>query len=612
MATRALDPTATSLRLSLGLSLALALGGQLLLLNQDNPPIFGLVIYAAAAVIFVLALRRVEVAAQSFSIGDQPAIARAGRLPLWVTTFAFSAMTVQGVLGDASPPALGRLLVAFWLLSILLYVISVLQVSGWTAKLDVRAWWQAHWRVVLIAAGFGLAAFVVRVYDLQLHPYAFINDEGEVGKEALAILNGQRTNFFDVGWASQPVWAFVPAAISVKLFGNTAFAVRLVSVMQGSLTVSLLYLLGRELFDPAVGVLAATVLIALPLHVHFSRLGVNNVGDAFFSTLLIWLTYRAVRRGSPAAFLVAGLATGAALYTYLGSRLAIALVFGSLAYIVLRRPEFLRRQGRSLVLFAGAALVVALPMAAFFMKTPDQFYARLNTEGILGNGFLQRQAAATGQSYWGVLLDQFSRSTLVYVARPAIAQFFNSPQPYLMSLGAIFFVLGLAYAVWRLEDPRYMTLFAWFWTVVILGSTLTVGPPSSQRLLMTAPPLALMVALGLQKTASLAAHGGLTVPRIGLALAGIVAVVIAAQGLAYYFGPYRTGHYFEDPSNEFSYEVGVKSESLGPTYRVFLLGAPSVYSDFADFGYLAPNIEIIDYNTVTPDTFAALPRDRTP
>jgi hypothetical protein len=54
----------------------------------------------------------------------------------------------------------------------------------------------------------------------------------------------------------------------------------------------------------------------------------------------------------------------------------------------------------------------------------------------------------------------------------------------------------------------------------------------------------------------------------------------------------------------------LKMRALGPGYRTFLLGAPSVFSPFADFAYLAPDVEIVDYNTVTQDTFAALPRDR--
>ena len=277
-------------------------------------------------------------------------------------------------------------------------------------------------------------------------------------------------------------------------------------------------------------------------------------------------------------------------------------------YVILRCRGYLLQNLQSLCIFAGAVLVVALPMAVYFIKTPDQFYARLNTEGILRNGFMQSQMAA-GQTYLGVLWQQFSASTAVYVARPATAQFFNSPLPYMTVLASVFFVLGLSYALWRLSDPRYMTLLAWFWSVVILGSTLTMGPPSSQRLLMSTPPLALLVALGLQKSANLLQHSRLISARVGLGLCALVVVLTAGQGTIYYFGDYRWGHYFEDPSNDFSYEVAVKAEALGPNYRMFLLGEPSVFASFGDFMFLAHDERIVDFNTVTATTLAGLPHD---
>ena len=249
-------------------------------------------------------------------------------------------------------------------------------------------------------------------------------------------------------------------------------------------------------------------------------------------------------------------------------------------------------------------------MAVYFITTPDQLFARLNSEGILNNGVLQRMVAQTGHSVFGVLLDQFSKSAFVYLSAPALAQFYNSPQPYLTPLAAVFFVLGLAYVIWRLGDPRFMTLLAWFWSVVIFGSTLTDGPPSSQRLLMSAPALALIVALGLRHTANALAQVRLVPARMAAAACALLVTVFAVQGILFYFGAYRTGHYFEDPSNDFSYEVAVKAEALGTDYRTFLLGEPSVFASFGDFGYLASDVQVVDYDTVTPDTFAALPRDK--
>lgn len=605
------QPLPTTLATRLAGSLLLALMGQAALGNTTLSPMVGTALYLAAAGVFAFAVRHIETDDAPWALGEGPRVLHPARGGLWFTAFALSLITVLGVLAPEKPAWFGRMLIVLWLNSIVLFGGTVLYTSGWAARLNVSGWWQTHWRDVAVLALLGVAAAAVRLYDLELHPYSFINDEGEVGREAQRILNGEYSNWFDVAWAGQPIWSFVPAAIGVKLFGNTAFAIRWVSAMQGTLTVMLTYLLGKEIANRLTGGVAAALLLTLPFHVHFSRLGVSNVSDAFTSSLILWLTLRAARRGTPSAYWLAGLATGLALYTYLGSRLAMMLAVALIGYTAVRhwRAFWPHHVGPALV-FAGAALVVAAPMAAYFYRHPDLFYARLNTEGIVQNGFLQRQAEATGKGVVGVLVDQFRESALVYVARPALAGFFNSPQPYLTPIAAVFFAFGLAYAAWRVLDPRYGLLLVWFWSVVILGSAFTIGPPTSQRLLMSAPPLVLLVAIGLLKTVRLAIESRWLPRRLSWALGGLVVIISMAYGLWFYFGPYRGEHYFEIPGNEMSYEIKAYSAPLGADYRMYLLGEPRVYAVFASFDYFAPDMEKWDFNAITAESVAALPRDK--
>jgi hypothetical protein len=450
----------------------------------------------------------------------------------------------------------------------------------------------------------------VRTYDLEYHPYSFVNDEGEVGRNALAILDGSVTNLFTSGWAGQPNWSFVPTALSVALLGNTAVAARLVSALQGALGVVFIYFLGREAFDRRTGLLAALALLGLSWHVHFSRLAVANVVDSFFASGVLWLVYRALRRGHLIDYLWAGLASGLTVYSYLGSRLVMALAVALVAFTWLRQGLPLRTHRRHLLVYAGAMIIAAGPQLAYFVRHLDTFMGRLNAEGILRNGWLQRQSAETGLSQASLLLDQFMKSTFVYVTGSAPGHFFNSPRPYLPALAAVFLVLALGYSLWRSAQPRYFMLTAWFWSVVVLGSTLTIGPPSHQRLLMTAPATALLVAIGLREAGRLVERLGFVSARLVLGLTLAVAGLTSLQGVTFYFGEYRTGHYFEDPSNDFSYEVADYASTLGPDYRMYLLGAPSVYSVFGDFAYLAPEVEVVDFNDVTPATVEALPRDK--
>jgi 4-amino-4-deoxy-L-arabinose transferase-like glycosyltransferase len=608
------DVSGPPLTAGLGLAVILAFLGQVGLLNSAWPISYGLGLYLAGAVFFIVTLRKTEADLPRLSIPAAPSqpLSSAPRLALWLTSLALTLLTLQSVTVPLKTPQLGRAAVITWLLSIGAYSWSVLNVSGWRLpdRAAIRRWWQANWREVVAVAIISLLALLARTYDLELHPYSFVNDEGEIGKEALRILRGERQFLFDVAWASQPMMAYIPSALAVWLLGHTAFAVRLVSAVEGTLTVLCVYLLAREIFDRATGFLAMGALLAMSYHLHFSRLGVTNVIDAFTSVFTLWLVYRALRRDGLPDYLWSGLATGLALYTYLGSRLSIALTLGTLVYVCLRERGFARAHIRHLLVFAGAALVVAAPMALFFYRNPDHFMSRLNSEGILYNGFLAREAVATGKGTIGVLLDQFSRSTLVFLSQGAPGQFFNSPAPYLPAIGAIFLVLGMAYTLSRILEPRYMTLAAWFWSVVILGSTLTVGPPSSQRLLMTAPAVALLVGIGLRKTAAAAEQMGVLPSRLALTFCAAVATLISLQGVYFYFGEYRQGHFFEDASNEMSYESFHDTGSLGSDYSMYIIGYPRVFVAFANFDYLTPDLAKQDFNDVTPESIAALPRDR--
>lgn len=602
------SPNSTSL-ITLGVAFVFAVVGQLALLEANMP--VGLGLYGTAIVIFIFAVRGLESgvpAPRLFSTPD----ALSPRFGLWVTSLALTWLIVDGALQPLLSATYDRLIVAGWLINILIFSLSVSYAQGWGRPQSAALlnWWRAHWRETLIIIGVGGLALALRLYDLELFPYPFVNDEGEIGKEAWGIWRGETTRFFSTGWAGQPMWSFVPTAFSIGVLGNTALAVRLVSALQGTLTVVLVYAFGRDVFDQPTGLLAAGVLAALPLHLHFSRLGFNNVADGFTSTLLLWLTFRAVRRGRLSSYLWAGLCTGLALYTYLGSRLAMLLVLGVLGYMALTQRGYVRAHWRPLLVFAGALIIVAAPMAVWFWKNPNIFMGRINMEGILNNGWLEREAVEKGRGYLAVLLGQFQRTTLAFVAQGAPSGFFNSPRPYLTVPAAIFGMLGLGYSFWRWREPRHLTLLAWFWSVVILGGTFTLGPPASQRLLMTTPVLALWVALGLRQTARVLEHTGFVPPRAAQALSVIALVIIGAQNVWFYFVDYRNGNYFTHPTNEITYEMKQHIGPLGPDYRIYLLGEPSAYAVFANFRFFAPETETLDFNTVTPQSLAALPRDK--
>lgn len=603
-------------QMGLILALLLAAVSQWQLLKNPEAPGWALTGYGIAAIIFVLLSWKIPIEEQEAPF---PAIHfQLVRKRTWIVAGLLAASAAAGLFTmmnmdrENTGPGDYGLILAWWT-SILLYIIAILVLAQWhwPTRMRLLAWWQANWKESLLLFCLAVAAFSVRFIDLPWLPYAMRNDEGLVGLSAFEILSGEKTNFFTASWAAEPVWSFVPNAVVISLLGNNLTALRLVSVMTGVLAVIGLYLLAREAFGREVAILAALGLVGLAWHIHFSRLAVHNIVDSLASAAVLWLTYRALRRGQVTDYLWAGLITGLAVYTYVGSRLVFLLILGVLAFSWLRRSVQLRTHWAQFLVFTGAVMIVAGPMVAFFLYHYDLFMARMNDVGLLANGRLEQLAIDMGLSISATLLSQFSKSTLVFVAEAAHVQFFNSPRPYFPAAASIFLLLGLAYATWRARESRYFAVVFWFWIVVILGSTLTYGPPSHQRMLMAAPAAVLLVALGLWQAARLAEHFGILPYKVGLALCVIIMGVSSFQGIAHYFGEYRSGHYSEDPAEEFSHEASLALKALGPDYRLIVIGAPMLsVKGHSNFGYLAKGYDQMDFDTVRPESLVTLPLDK--
>lgn len=580
----------------------------------------GLLGFAIAGSLLVFVERKVD---KSAPVTSFTAILPARLAPpptLWITNLALSFILIDSI--DLKlPPETSYLFLGLWLANILLLCWNVMRAAevALPSQEQVKNWVRTHWQEIVLVLVIGVAALLVRTIDLTNYPYAFINDEGEIGMEAIHILNGEKDSFFATGWSGQPLLSFLPGAVSVALLGRTVLAIRIFSALQGALAVVFVYLLAREAFDRPTGILAACLLAALPWHVHFSRLGVMNIADSFFSAGALWLTYRALRRGHFVDYLLAGLMTGLALYTYLGSRLVVAMVIGVIGYAALRQRDFLKTHLRHIGVLVLAFFVVASPMIVSFAHHYDEFMGRLNTEGIFSNNQLAALAQAENMQPIDVVRNQLQASAAVFIGRPGPLQFFDTPRPYLLWWAAVFLGVGMAYALWHLKEVRYIMLLGWFWSPIIIGSAFTMYPPSNQRMLGAAPAAALLIGLGLWKFAqAIRSVSGVQTRWVLAACIVIMGFTAWQDGYFYFAGEYRTDHHFENPGEEFSYEVGLRANQLGPDYRLFVIGdppivvggRPQVFVAFADFDYLAHGVEKQDFNQVTPETIASLPRDR--
>jgi 4-amino-4-deoxy-L-arabinose transferase-like glycosyltransferase len=326
-------------------------------------------------------------------------------------------------------------------------------------------------------------------------------------------------------------------ALSAALFGFGEAQVRLSSLVLGTLTVPLLYYVGRRLFaaGASVGLLAATLLALSPEAVEWG-------GRARMYALLQFLVLLAVfafcrgalladrpvyRYGALLACLGAVLAHFAALALVPPLAIGLALA-GIIAAPRGQRPWFLRRR-----VALEAAGLTAIVLVSFLVKRLGQ------PKGISTYRPLQESLASSLEAVFGI----YTRFTLDWLSGVrSLAPFFTSPWALLPSL---LVGVGLILLLYRLGrgaagQEEAVTLFLYLLLgLTVLEMVFAVAPErrDSKYLFMLAPVFYLLAADTLRRLARGRAVGlltlGVAVAAAALSLPG-VDKALAQQG-----GDYR-------------------------------------------------------------------------
>jgi hypothetical protein len=267
------------------------------------------------------------------------------------------------------------------------------------------------------------------------------------------------------------------------------------SAFLGTGAVAALYLLGRFWFSPAVGLVAAALLAALPYHLFWSRNPLNNVGDTLALILILLFASRALATSRRFDYALAGLCLGLGQYAYQSARLAFVIIALLAVREYVASPRLLRHNITNLMIFAGGLCVTLLPQAADFASNPTAYLGRFQGVSIFSSGWLAREIEQTGQSALSILAELFRRSLLVFThVLPRVH--YDPGRPLLDPLSSIFFLIGLLCCVWSLRQRAYFALLISLGAFVS-GVALTENAPSSSRAVVLGPLGMLLVAIGI-------------------------------------------------------------------------------------------------------------------
>ncbi len=484
-----------------------------------------------------------------------------------------------------------------WVTAFVLYVTAVSPVGQWQRRRNWEQWWPQHHKQIIAVTAICLLALILRGWRLDSIPFTLAGDEASQGLEAIKVLNGDINNPFATGWLGVPTMSFYFNSFTIGLMGNTVTALRLPWVFVGTITVLAVFFLVKRLKGAQMAYIVAILVATYHYHIHYSRLGSNQVADPFFLVLSLLFLYRALDGRNPLDWALTGGIAGVAFYFYAGARLTAVVILAILVYQFIRQPrQTWQKHHRGILIMLGAFLLVGGPIFQYAINFPGDFNARVNQVGILQSGWLVREVEIRQESMLVILFDQFKRAALAFNYYPDRTVWYGSREPLLDPFFGSLFLLGLLFGTAKLfgktADDRTAPMVAWWWGGMLLGGMLTESPPSSQRLITLAVPACYFIGLALWELVQVARKSIRGVPTT--LILSIAVLTFAIASVSTYFIEYTPNRYYGGGHAELATEIVPKLRELTPTHDVQFVGAPAMYWGFATLPYLIPDAIVTD------------------
>lgn len=282
------------------------------------------------------------------------------------------------------------------------------------------------------------------------------------------VLEGEWPIFFTLHPGREGLYIYLSAGY-VKLFGLSYPALRTFGALLGTLTIPLVYLLGRRLYDQEVGLLAAVWVALSRWHIILSRTGLRFILMPIFCLLLVLALDKALRGLRPLHWAAVGLVLGWGFHTYSAWLIMPALVItGWLVHQVLTRG-WSQQAFSGLLLALAIAAMLAVPLLRVAHDDPQIVSLRVLSR-ITGRE--QPLPADVVQTTWKNVV----RTVQMFSLTGDGVAHLNVPLKRQLGLvSAALLLPGLAYLVVRYRQSALLLLAL---VITCLPSTLAIAFPN--------------------------------------------------------------------------------------------------------------------------------------
>jgi len=486
---------------------------------------------------------------------------------------------IQPLMHQAGPAA------AAWLLAVLSLFLGSMAPGRQGEKTIIP-----RWEIAAVAVVF-LGGCAARMVNLENLPWLLTGDEGSAGLSAIRFIEGGQNNLFSTGWFSFPSLFYFLQSLPIRLLGRTITALRLSSAIIGSLTVLATWWALRPVFGRWTALFAAAYMATFHFHIHFSRIGLNNIWDSFFFVVAFGAAMRFLQQRRLTHAVLAGVAIGLCQYFYSSSKTLIVLIVVWLLLMLVFQRRQLHGTGQGVVLLLFALVVVVLPLALYYIDVPNDFTAPYNRVTLLPDD----QSLFTQEGLAKALPEikiQLLASIKAFTATN-LRFWYNIDHPMLLTLPAALFLMGLALMLLKLSDPAVMWMLLWLASSVGI-SMFSQDAPAAQRFPYTAPVVAAILAMPLHQVYAWLSSLWPRFQRWILAGVSLLLLLAVSSDIGFYFFEYSSERNFGDVNTEVAHEAAHYLKDKPEDTLVYFLGGRMGYYSHSSIQYLAPQCTGID------------------
>ena len=353
--------------------------------------------------------------------------------------------------------------------------------------------------VILIVAGF------FRFSQLETIPPGLYPDEAMNGNNALQAIATQDYKVFYPENNGREGLFINLQPLSVSWFGNTPWALRVVSALIGVLTVWGLFFLTRALLNWQIAAFSSFFMAISFWHVNFSRIGFRAIMAPMILVWGFYFLWQGLHNSRWGYFFVSGIIWGLGFYTYIAYRIMpVVLAITLVGYFWAVRNQFShhrytftrRRLIIGLTLFAVTATLVALPLVLYFQAHPDDFVGRVNATSVFSAPNPAKQILINGLQTLGMFNFHGDGNWRHNI----------SNEPILFWPIGVLFLAGFLRSILRIikiyrthqhPAPVQLLLLSWFFVGLAPTVLSNEGLPHALRALIVSPVVFIFAGKGL-------------------------------------------------------------------------------------------------------------------